>query len=617
MLKSSLCLHILSFQIQCSESYFDSEHKNSFSISKDVQSSSVMFAHSRSSQYKASRSSAKALLCRTETYRSTSAFQTRNNFLMTFMKEIPDEILDLILVFAVRGHQDMRTLALTCKRWLSFVQQDIAWKRLSIRGWGNRADIVLIPIEKDASISWFRYYQERILSHLPERSYMKSQQHLTVSIRAILINWLLAVVDEFQQQQSNEAMRLPLAHHQTVALFDSYCSNLPAIIQTSELQTIGAACAVLALHPDQGPDSIERACFDKASFYTDGACTGEEILRAARRIAEVLRLRPGSLPADTACVHIDRLLSAMQKNYPASSTHCLSHYLGELALQAEASLRFDAATLGAAAYALACHTLGWPEAVWMPVVRARSAFSELRPLQRCMAELQGLLRQALAMLTRKGRRGNLPHVVVKYSRRERQHVAKVIVTPLPWPATCPHGENRCGIGGSGETAEEPCELCAAEAAAATADREQDQGAGELEDEAAVIPPPEDTMDAGVGFDRPGAGAATADGDGGFHLAHGAHHAAGLPADDEDGAHTPSAAAFSGESPGSPTAPCLLRGVPRTARPSALLNPRPADMAREDCAACGGFSLDGELLDAGGGSDASDVCSSGGMQEEED
>ncbi len=99
------------------------------------------------------------------------------------MRTVPDEILELILVFSVRGHRDMRTLALTCKRWRSFSQQDISWKRLSIRGWGNRSDIIQIPIEKDPGQSWYTYYRQRILSHLPELCYLKSQQHMTVSIR--------------------------------------------------------------------------------------------------------------------------------------------------------------------------------------------------------------------------------------------------------------------------------------------------------------------------------------------------------------------------------------------------------------------------------------------------
>ncbi len=250
------------------------------------------------------------------------------------------------------------------------------------------------------------------------------------------------MIDEFQQD--DDIMFLPLAHHQTVALFDRFCSKMKGVVQTNELQMIGAACAVIAVSSVDDVHQIDMSCFQRASFYTDGACTAEQIMDTSSKISNVLHLR--SVPSfETACEQIDILLTAMQKNYPSSSTYCLSHYLGELALQAETSLKFRPQVLGSAAYALACHTLGWSEGIWMPIIRNKSnGIVSITQLQPCMSELQGLLRQALGMLTRRCRPGNLPHVIVKYSRRERQHVAKVIVTPTPWPAICPHGHERAG-----------------------------------------------------------------------------------------------------------------------------------------------------------------------------
>jgi hypothetical protein len=270
----------------------------------------------------------------------------------------------------------------------------------------------------------------------------RSVPNCRIYSRSILINWLLAVIDEFQQD--DDIIFLPLAHHQTVALFDRYCSEMKGVVQTNELQMIGAACAVIAMNSIDDIHQISMSCFQRASFYTDGACTAEQIMDTSTKISNVLHLR--SVPSlETACEQIDSLLAAMQKNYPSSSTYCLSHYLGELALQAETSLKFRPHVLGSAAYALACHTLGWAEAIWMPIIRNKTnGIVSITQLQPCMSELQGLLRQALGMLTRRGRPGNLPHVIVKYSRRERQHVAKVIVTPTPWPAICPHGQERAG-----------------------------------------------------------------------------------------------------------------------------------------------------------------------------
>ena len=154
---------------------------------------------------------------------------------------------------------------------------------------------------------------------------------------------------------------------------------------------------------------------------------------------------------ETASDYIDELLTTMQKNLASSSTFCLAHYLGELALQAEASLKFTAREIGTAAYALACHTLGWGETLWMPIIKHHSPKMTLALIEECMLDLHALLRQALSMLTRRNKRTSLPHVIVKYSRRERQHVAKVILTESPWPALCPHGVERA--------TREPCQAC--------------------------------------------------------------------------------------------------------------------------------------------------------------
>jgi hypothetical protein len=227
-----------------------------------------------------------------------------------------------------------------------------------------------------------------------------------------------------------------------VATFDQYCSSVRSSIQTSELQMIGAACAVMALHTSYKVEEIDMEYFSKASFYTDGACTAEQVLDVARSITKNL---PGNVLTffETASDHIDTLLTTMQKNYPSSSTFCLAHYLGELALQAEASLKYTPIEIGASAYALSCHTLGWGESLWMPIIKTHFRDLTIYDLMPCMRDLQALLKQALSMLTRRNnKRVPLPHVIVKYSQRERQHVAKVIVTPTPWPIICPHGCNR-------------------------------------------------------------------------------------------------------------------------------------------------------------------------------
>jgi len=100
-----------------------------------------------------------------------------------FVQQIPEELLDQILSCSVRGHADLRKIALTCKKWLGFASQETQWKRLCIRGWGHRSDIIQVPLDKDFAMAWREYYKRRLHTHLPSLEYMRYQQQMTVSIR--------------------------------------------------------------------------------------------------------------------------------------------------------------------------------------------------------------------------------------------------------------------------------------------------------------------------------------------------------------------------------------------------------------------------------------------------
>ena len=74
-----------------------------------------------------------------------------------FVLQIPEELLDQILSCTVRGHADLRNIALTCKKWLAFATQETQWKRLCIRGWGHRSDIIQVPLVKEPWLMWKHY----------------------------------------------------------------------------------------------------------------------------------------------------------------------------------------------------------------------------------------------------------------------------------------------------------------------------------------------------------------------------------------------------------------------------------------------------------------------------
>ena len=100
-----------------------------------------------------------------------------------FVMQIPEELLEQILSCAVRGHADLRKISMTCRKWRAFSAQETQWKRLCIRGWGHRSDIIQVSLNKDVMMTWKEYYRRRLHSHLPELNYMRFQQQMTVSIR--------------------------------------------------------------------------------------------------------------------------------------------------------------------------------------------------------------------------------------------------------------------------------------------------------------------------------------------------------------------------------------------------------------------------------------------------
>lgn len=51
------------------------------------------------------------------------------------------------------------------------------------------------------------------------------------------------------------------------------------------------------------------------------------------------------------------------------------------------SLCVFSCSIGASAYALACHTLGWQESIWMPLVRQHVQIQSVTSLKTCMDEV--------------------------------------------------------------------------------------------------------------------------------------------------------------------------------------------------------------------------------------
>lgn len=111
---------------------------------------------------------------------------------------LPDDILEMVLLFAVRGHADISTNSRVCRRfeispffwiliairhrWRIFVNHENVWKRMCLRGWQNKDSVILTGFFKPRNKTWKQAYVSRLVgTHL---HFMIPQQFLSVSVRS-------------------------------------------------------------------------------------------------------------------------------------------------------------------------------------------------------------------------------------------------------------------------------------------------------------------------------------------------------------------------------------------------------------------------------------------------
>ena len=157
-----------------------------------------------------------------------------------------------------------------------------------------------------------------------------------------------------------------ILQHTAVTLLDSYLNTRTVPISQSEFQCVGAACLVKALQDVCQLDCIKVAmsCVLTA-WYTKDVCSAEDVIATVQHIDSTLPPHREGAPVHSI---ITRLLRSMRKAASGSRTFCLTHYLGELALQSEAMLMFTPEDIACACFAVACNCLGWNETIFMSVI---------------------------------------------------------------------------------------------------------------------------------------------------------------------------------------------------------------------------------------------------------
>ncbi|KFV40640.1 Cyclin-A2, partial [Tyto alba] len=191
------------------------------------------------------------------------------------------------------------------------------------------------------------YLREMEVKCKPKIGYMRKQPDITNNMRAILVDWLVEVGEEYKLQ--NETL------HLAVNYIDRFLSSMSVL--RGKLQLVGTAAMLLAskfeeIYPPEVAEFV---------YITDDTYTKKQVLRMEHLILKVLSF---DLAAPTINQFLTQYFLHQQTNTKVES---LSMYLGELSLiDADPFLKYLPSVTAAAAFHLAGYTITgqtWPESL--------------------------------------------------------------------------------------------------------------------------------------------------------------------------------------------------------------------------------------------------------------
>lgn len=191
------------------------------------------------------------------------------------------------------------------------------------------------------------YLREMEVKTRPKAGYMKKQPDITNSMRAILVDWLVEVGEEYKLQ--NETLYL------AVNYIDRFLSSMSVL--RGKLQLVGTAAMLLAskfeeIYPPEVAEFV---------YITDDTYTKKQVLRMEHLVLKVLSF-------DLAAPTINQFLTQYFLNQSVNKqVESLAMYLGELSLvDSDPFLKYLPSQIAAAAFILANYTVNsssWPKSL--------------------------------------------------------------------------------------------------------------------------------------------------------------------------------------------------------------------------------------------------------------
>ncbi|EPS63345.1 hypothetical protein M569_11441, partial [Genlisea aurea] len=213
------------------------------------------------------------------------------------------------------------------------------------------------------------------VDHRPCIDYMeKKQRDITKGMRAVLIDWLVEVSEEYRL--------VPDTLYLTVNLIDRYLSENS--MEKQRLQLLGVTCMLIASkYEEMRAPSVEELC-----FITDSTYTKEEVVKMESRVLNFLRFQ---LSVPTTKKFLRRFIQAAQLCYEVASVELelLANYLAELTLIDYTFLKFLPSLIAASAVFLARWTLDHTHYPWNSTLEHYTRYNSAE-LQTTVVELQNL-----------------------------------------------------------------------------------------------------------------------------------------------------------------------------------------------------------------------------------
>ncbi|CAB3995919.1 cyclin A [Paramuricea clavata] len=251
-----------------------------------------------------------------------------------------------------------------------------------------------------------QYLKAAELKHRPKPGYMKKQPDINNSMRAILVDWLVEVGEEYRL--------CPDTLYLAVNYIDRFLSSM--VVVRKKLQLVGTACMLIAskLEEIYPPEVAEFV------YITDDTYSDKEVRKMENLVLKVLQF---DMNVPTILSFLDRYEKAADFPQDMKRKLCfLTRYICELTLQdADPYLKYHPSTIAASAVVLALHILELPS--WTPSLKHYTGV-DLASLNDCISDLHRTFSMA-------------PNQTQKAIREKYAESRYLNVANIPSPSTIP------------------------------------------------------------------------------------------------------------------------------------------------------------------------------------